>query len=86
MDPFERAAQQELDEPRMGFRIHLAVYVAVQALLIATWALTSSWDDGFPFPWPIFPLLGWGVGLVAHYAAYSGMRKRRLAKWERPAA
>jgi hypothetical protein len=86
MDAFERAAQKELvDMPRLGFRIHLAVYVAVQALLIATWALTSNWDGGLPFPWPIFPILGWGIGLAAHYAAYSAMRNNRLARREPPA-
>ena len=75
MDAFERAAERELDEPRMGFRIHLAVYIAVQLMLAATWALTSNWDGGIPFPWFLFPLLGWGVGIAAHYAAYSGARR-----------
>lgn len=87
MDAFERAAQRELaDMPRLGFRIHLAVYLAVQALLVATWAFTSSWDDGLPFPWFIFPLLGWAIGLVAHYAAYSARRRNRLATREPPTA
>lgn len=80
MDAFERAAAHELDEPRMGFRIHFAVYIGIQVLLVATWALTSSWDDGLPFPWFIFPLLGWGVGIAAHYAAYSGARRRHLRR------
>lgn len=86
MDAFERAAQRELNEPRMGFRIHFVVYLAVQALLIATWALTSSWDGGLPYPWFIFPLLGWGIGLAAHYAAYSSMRRHHFVKREPPAA
>lgn len=87
MDAFERAARRELfDAPRLGFRIHLAVYVAVQALLVATWALTSNWDGGLPFPWFIFPLLGWGIGLAAHYAAYSAMRRHDEAIRERPSA
>jgi hypothetical protein len=86
MDAFERAAHRELDEPRTGFRIHLAVYVAVQLLLVATWALTSSWDDGLPFPWFIFPLLGWGIGLAAHYAGYSATRRHVLARREPPTA
>lgn len=86
MDAFERAAQKELvDMPRLGFRIHLAVYVAVQLLLIATWGLTSSFGSGLPFPWFAFPLLGWGIGLAAHYAAYSATRHNRLATREPPA-
>lgn len=76
MDAFERAAERELESHGNGFRIHLAVYIAIQVMLAATWALTSNWDGGIPFPWFVFPLLGWGVGLAAHYAAYSGTRRR----------
>lgn len=85
MDAFERAARREIDEPKVGFRIHFAVYVGVQILLIATWVLTSNWDNGVPFPWPIFPLLGWGIGLAAHYVSYATQRRHRL-RHEPPAA
>jgi cytochrome b561 len=89
MDPFERAAQQEAADRqnlnRVAFRIHLAVYVGVQALLVVTWALTTG-PDGFP--WFVFPLLGWGIGLAAHFAAYSSTRRQAQRKGtdERPAS
>lgn len=86
MDAFERAAQREIDEPRLGFRIHLSVYVGVQILLLVTWALTSNFDDGMPFPWFLFPLLGWGIGLAAHYAAYSAHRRHRRLTTPPPSA
>jgi nitroreductase len=75
-DAFERAAQREDAEHRRrrdqrrsrgrkrGFRIHLTSYIAVQTLLLAVWALS-----GGGYPWFIFPLLGWGIGLAIHYAA-----------------
>ena len=75
-DAFERAAERAEEEAqrrkreraasgnRAGFRIHATVFVAVQLLLIAVWAAT-----GFGYPWFVFPLFGWGVGLAAHYAA-----------------
>lgn len=73
MDPFERAARREVvEERKLGFRIHLFVYVAVQVLLVATWWFTS--DGGDVMPWFIFPLLGWGIGLGAHYMASRGAR------------
>jgi hypothetical protein len=78
MDAFERAAQRELDAPRTGLWIHFAVYIGVQLMLVATWALTSNWDDGLPFPWFIFPLLGWGIGLAAHFAGYVTTRRHQL--------
>lgn len=42
------------------FRVHLAVYIAVNTMLIAIWAFAGG------FFWPIFPILGWGIGLAAH--------------------
>lgn len=77
-DPFEQAALAERsrdrrrrqDQQRTGLRIHVAVYAMVQLLLVATWALT-----GADFPWFIFPLLGWGIGLVAHALAVTGSRR-----------
>jgi hypothetical protein len=43
------------------FRNHLLVYVLVNLLLVGIWAFT-----GADFFWPIFPLLGWGIGLGFH--------------------
>jgi hypothetical protein len=41
--------------------------VVVNLFLALVWALTS---DGFTvIPWFLFALGGWGIGLVAHYAA-----------------
>jgi hypothetical protein len=43
------------------FRTHLVVYLATNALLVAIW-----WATGAAFFWPVFPIFGWGIGLVAH--------------------
>ena len=43
------------------FRSHLTSYVLVNALLVGIWAFT-----GQGYFWPIWPLLGWGVGIVFH--------------------
>jgi hypothetical protein len=52
---------------RKAFRIHATVFVAVQALILAVWVL--AWQvGGTGYPWFIYPLLGWGIGLAAHYA------------------
>ena len=48
---------------KQGFKAHLATYLAVNAFLVAIWAVTSGGDDLF---WPIFPILGWGIGLAAN--------------------
>ena len=48
---------------KLGFYIHLIVYVCINVLLFAIWYLTLE-PDGFP--WFIFPLIGWGIALVIH--------------------
>lgn len=60
---------------RASFRIHATTYVAVNAMLVAIWALT-----GGGYFWPVWSMLGWGVGLVGHYApiaAGAGTRRVR---------
>ena len=46
---------------KRGFWLHLGVYLAVNALLVLVWALTSAGHF-----WPAWPMLGWGIGVVAH--------------------
>lgn len=78
-DAFERAAerteseyqrkrrQRSMRRRQKGFRIHATVFVAVQVLLVVVWAL--QWQlGGTSHPWFLYALLGWGVGLAAHYA------------------
>jgi putative flippase GtrA len=48
-------------EVKLGFYVHLAVYSGVNVLLFFIWLFTGG------FPWFVFPLLGWGVGLLAHF-------------------
>ena len=52
---------------RRDFRGHVLVFVLVNAFFVTIWAVT----DGHGFFWPIFPIAGWGIGLVANaYEAY----------------
>jgi len=46
---------------RRGFYIHLAVYLAVNALLSGLNLATGP--DRLWCPWPLF---GWGIGVLAH--------------------
>lgn len=55
-----------LAESRHGFKVHAAVYATVMAGLIVLNAVLIAYTDA-NFPWAIFPLVGWGVGLTFHY-------------------
>jgi hypothetical protein len=65
MDDFARAAFREAEAKqilrRRIFLLHLSIYVTTNLSLVAIWALT-----GAGYPWFVFPILGWGIGLVAH--------------------
>ncbi|MFL6162918.1 MAG: 2TM domain-containing protein [Jatrophihabitantaceae bacterium] len=44
---------------RRDFAAHLLVYTLVNSFIVVIWAMTSA-----GFFWPIFPMVGWGIGLV----------------------
>ncbi len=46
---------------RREFTAHIAAYVFVNVFIVAIWAFT-----GAGFFWPVFPILGWGIGLFFH--------------------
>ena len=56
----------------MGFYVHLVVYVVVNAFLVLLWYFMNP-EMVAGIPWFIYPLFGWGIGLVAHgvYTFYS---------------
>ena len=55
---------------RVSFRAHLLAYVIVNAFLVAIWWFTTGGLGTF---WPMWPLLGWAIGLAFHgYGAYGG--------------
>ncbi|MHB8879758.1 MAG: 2TM domain-containing protein [Myxococcaceae bacterium] len=56
----EKAARKRVQMKR-GFFIHLLLYVIVNGALIVIWAVT-----GRGYPWFVWPLLGWGIGIVAN--------------------
>lgn len=59
-EQLRRIAVQRIRAKRELY-MHLASYLVVNAALVAIWALT-----GAGYRWFVWPLLGWGVGLVFH--------------------
>jgi hypothetical protein len=62
---------------KLAFRSHALTYAMVNAGLVGIYFLTGS--DYF---WPIWPMLGWGIGLAAHAASVymngDGIRDRMI--------
>lgn len=63
----------QIAKERVGFKWSLLSYVFVNLFLIGVWYFRSKGNlDHF---WPIWPILGWGIGLVFQYLkAYQGNR------------
>ena len=71
-----RRNAREIAGAKLGFYVHLAGYAIVNSLIFLGW-----WFSGalyvWIFPWFVFPLLGWGAGILVHYicvfAPYSNL-------------
>jgi hypothetical protein len=53
------------DVARRAARTHLAFYLAGVALMIGIWLVTAVLF-GAGYFWPVWPILGWGIGVAAH--------------------
>ena len=68
----ESARAAKASRIRKGFSIHLAAYILVNALLVGI-NLATNPDR----PWLKWPLLGWGLGILAHAIATYACAVRR---------
>jgi fatty acid desaturase len=57
-----RTRALERIQKKREFASHLIAYVLVNAFLVVLWATVA----GGGFFWPMFPLIGWGIGLFFH--------------------
>src|SRR5512132_735219 len=63
LEDYKQADRElEREEARRSFTIHAIVYALVMTGLIIL-NLTVATE----FPWAVFPLVGWGIGLTMHY-------------------
>lgn len=56
----------EMAKARAGFKGHLAAYIFVNLFLWGIWFFTGL-NNGHHYTWPVWPTLGWGIGLTMHY-------------------
>lgn len=59
---------------KKGFYSHLAVYILVNLMLVAIWFFT-----GAQYFWPMWVMLGWGIGLIINGVA---VFSKRDSGWE----
>jgi 2TM domain len=57
---------KERVEARIGFYWHLAAFLVVNAFLFTIYLVTSIQVGEMIYPWFVFPLAGWGIGIILH--------------------
>ena len=62
-DPRRQAARRAA--ARRGVHIHLAGYLAMVVIVLAVW-LAVGLTAGAWYFWPIWPILGAGIGVIGH--------------------
>ena len=58
-----------LAQRRASFRRHLATYVILNTVFWVLWYFTQDAGEPGGLPWPVWPMLGWGIGVAFHYAS-----------------
>jgi len=62
MQPLTDTQLHEMARKKVDFRIHFVVYCVTIGALWIIWFATGS-----SYMWPVWPMIGWGIGLVFHY-------------------
>jgi hypothetical protein len=75
----ERLRHQFQDGRDIGWRTHLATYIAVNLLLTLIYFSTSRGD----LFWPMFSMFGWGIGLLTHGIVHfsKSIRESEFQTW-----
>ena len=75
---YKRARQRFKD--KMDFYQHFVIYAVVNGILALAWAFSSDVD----YPWFVWVLIPWGIGVVIHFlivflfAGKTGGKKREV--------
>ena len=55
----------KLAKKRVGFKKNLASYIVINSMFWVLWYFTEYQEEnGGGVPWPVFPMIGWGIGIV----------------------
>lgn len=58
---------------KLGFRIHLLVFLLTTPILFLVWYLTST-----TYPWPLWSTPAWALGVIFHYLGVFVFKKNKI--------
>lgn len=59
-----RKIAKERAKEKIGFYVHLVIYLLVNGFLYAQWFWIT---EGTGYPWVVPTTVGWGIGVIAHF-------------------
>ncbi|MGZ4036617.1 MAG: 2TM domain-containing protein [Bacteroidia bacterium] len=60
----------KLARKRVGFKRHLMIYTVMNVFFWVMWYLTDHLHEDEEMggiPWPVFPMVGWGLGVMFNF-------------------
>ena len=57
----------KIAQKRAAFKKHLASYFIINAFFWALWLFADGIHENDGWPWPVWPMLGWGIGVAFDY-------------------
>ena len=77
MEPTNDERLWRIARRRANFKKNLFSYLVINAFLWGIWWVTVGRHAGeYGYPWPVWVMLGWGVGLgFQYFDAYSGNKQ-----------
>lgn len=78
LEEYKKAYREiEKEDAESGFLVHLVIYILVNVMLIIINLLYSA-----EVLWFLYPLIGWGIGLVMHYLVGVRLIEKEIIKKE----
>lgn len=68
---YKQKKLRDAKRAKAGFKGHLVPYLAVNSFLVFLYFTVSAGAH----PWFLYPLFGWGIGLVSHWSTAKAVRK-----------
>ena len=72
----------DIAKKRASFKSHFTIHLIMSAFFWLLWYLTGAKiHNGEGIPWPVWPMLGWGIGVLFHYiGAYVTYKNNSVEK------
>lgn len=57
----------QIAQKRASFKYHFISYLAIHTFFWIVWYLNGQGRTYQGWPWPVWSMLGWGIGLLFHW-------------------